>query len=264
MGTPAIDDWSRGEDDEALMGRWSRLVARDFLAWLDVGPDRQWLDIATGTGALAGAIAAHARPREVLGIDAAASRIATAARRVTDPRVRFDVVDANELAFDREFDVVVSGLALTFLDPVEPMVGAMREAVRPGDVVAAYIWDHAGHMDLLHHFWGAATDVDPDAAERDEAVRFGDWTADRLAVLWHEAGLGDVLVTSIEVGLRLADFDDLWGPLVRGRGPAPTHLASLDEHRREELRHRLQARVPTAADGSITLGATALAVKGVR
>jgi SAM-dependent methyltransferase len=264
VGTTAVDEWSTGDDDEALMGRWSRLVAQEFLAWVDVGPELGWLDVATGTGALAAAVAAHAHPREVLGIDAAGSRIATAAQRVTDPRVRFEVVDANELAYDREFDVVVSGLALPFLHPVEPMVGYMREAVRPGGVVAAYIWDHAGHMDLLHHYWGAAVEVDPGAVDRDEAVRFADWTSARLAVLWHEAGLGDVLVTSIEVALRLVDFADLWDPLVRGRGPAPTHLASLDGDSRAAVRDRLRARVPTAPDGSITLGATALAVKGVR
>ena len=30
------DRWTSGNDYEAFMGRWSRLVAPEFLAWLDV------------------------------------------------------------------------------------------------------------------------------------------------------------------------------------------------------------------------------------
>jgi SAM-dependent methyltransferase len=46
------DGWASGEDYEPYVGRWSRLVAREFVGWLDVLPNRQWLDVGCGTGAL--------------------------------------------------------------------------------------------------------------------------------------------------------------------------------------------------------------------
>ena len=48
----AADVWASGEAYEPYVGRWSRLVAREFLAWLDVPPGRAWLDVGCGTGAL--------------------------------------------------------------------------------------------------------------------------------------------------------------------------------------------------------------------
>ena len=35
--------FSDGETYEWLMGRWSRLVGKAFLAWLDTPKDLQWL-----------------------------------------------------------------------------------------------------------------------------------------------------------------------------------------------------------------------------
>ena len=39
----------------------------------------------------------------------------------------------------------------------------MRERVRPGGVVAAYVWDYAGRMEFLRHFWDEAVALDPAA-----------------------------------------------------------------------------------------------------
>lgn len=44
--------WASGDAYEPYVGRWSRLVAAKFLDWLDVGPQKRWLDAGCGTGAL--------------------------------------------------------------------------------------------------------------------------------------------------------------------------------------------------------------------
>jgi 2-polyprenyl-3-methyl-5-hydroxy-6-metoxy-1,4-benzoquinol methylase len=48
------DAWTSGDAYEPYVGRWSRLVAREFLEWLAVPPGGRWLDVGCGTGALAG------------------------------------------------------------------------------------------------------------------------------------------------------------------------------------------------------------------
>jgi methylase of polypeptide subunit release factors len=63
------DAWDSGSAYEPYVGRWSRLVAREFLGWLAVPHGARWLDIGCGTGALAKSILGLAAPGEVVGID---------------------------------------------------------------------------------------------------------------------------------------------------------------------------------------------------
>jgi len=83
------DRWDSGDAYEPYVGRWSRLLAREFLRWLAVPPGRGWLDVGCGTGALAESILALAAPREVVGIDPSPAYVAFARERLNDPRVRF-------------------------------------------------------------------------------------------------------------------------------------------------------------------------------
>jgi ubiquinone/menaquinone biosynthesis C-methylase UbiE len=54
--------WASGAAYEPFIGRWSRLVAREFLDWLAVEPGRRWLDVGCGTGALTRTILERAEP----------------------------------------------------------------------------------------------------------------------------------------------------------------------------------------------------------
>src|SRR6266542_3520869 len=80
------DTWADGEAYEPYVGRWSRLVAREFLGWLGVPAGREWLDVGCGTGALTQTILATCAPRSVLGVDASAGYVAYAREQVTDGR----------------------------------------------------------------------------------------------------------------------------------------------------------------------------------
>lgn len=63
--TERNDVWAAGERYEPYVGRWSRLVARDFVDGLAVPADRDWLDVGCGTGALVHAIVERADPASV-------------------------------------------------------------------------------------------------------------------------------------------------------------------------------------------------------
>jgi SAM-dependent methyltransferase len=246
------------------MGRWSRRAARDFVAWLQPAPGLVWLDVGCGTGALSSVVAARAEPAAVVGVDSSPSFVAYAHRHVDDRRARFEIEDARHLTYDSAFDIVVSGLMLNFATDAAAVAARMRGAVRPAGAVAAYIWDYAGRMDLLQHFWEAARTVDPTARALDEGVRFASWDADHLATLWHDAGLRQVRTTALEVVIDLPGFDDYWLPFLGGQGPAPSYLARLDATRRAAVREAVRTRVPIADDGSLSMSATAWAVQGVR
>jgi hypothetical protein len=40
-----MDVWAQGAAYERYVGRWSRLVADDFLRWIDIPPARAFLDV---------------------------------------------------------------------------------------------------------------------------------------------------------------------------------------------------------------------------
>jgi hypothetical protein len=48
---------------EPYVGRWSRLVGREFVRWLGVPSNRRWLDVGCGMGALCEVILESALPR---------------------------------------------------------------------------------------------------------------------------------------------------------------------------------------------------------
>jgi ubiquinone/menaquinone biosynthesis C-methylase UbiE len=93
--------WSSGEAYEPFIGRWSRLVAAEFLAWLDVPPGARWLDVGCGTGALTATVLRTAAPSSVLGVDPSPSYVAFAASHVDDARATFRVGDAMALPVER-------------------------------------------------------------------------------------------------------------------------------------------------------------------
>ena len=70
------DVWASGAAYEPYVGRWSRLVAQEFLDWLALSADRTWLDIGCGTGALSRTILQTTMPRNVTGVDRSADYIA--------------------------------------------------------------------------------------------------------------------------------------------------------------------------------------------
>lgn len=264
-GSGRGDVWASGAAYEPYVGRWSRLVARDFLAWLNVPPDARWLDVGCGTGALSASILDHAAPRDVVGIDPSAGYVAYAREQVVSPQVRFEVGDARALPYEvGAFDAVVSGLVLNFVAEPERAVAEMARVSRQGGVAAAYVWDYAGRMELMRHFWDAAVALDPAVLELDEGRRFPLCQPDPLAHLFRGAGLRDVEVRAIDVPTVFRDFDDYWSPFLGGQGPAPGYAMSLDEERRAALRERTRASLPFQADGSIHLIARAWAARGTR
>ena len=256
--------WASGDAYEGYVGRWSRLVAREFLDWLGVPPDSAWLDVGCGTGELTRAILETQSPNRVVGIDPSEGFIDFAREHVRDERVQFDVGDAMSLPYEEEeFDAAVSGLVLNFLpDPAKAIRAMYWMTACLDGVLGAYVWDYANKMEMIRHFFDAAVSLDPAAAKVDEGPRFPICKPERLAQIFQSAGLRGVETRAIDIPTRFRDFDDYWTPFLAGTGVAPTYAMSLSEDRRAALRERIRESLPAEEDGSISLIARAWAVKG--
>lgn len=257
------DVWAAADLYEPYVGRWSRRVAREFLNWLAVPQGMDWLDVGCGTGALTQTIVETNRPKSVIGIDPSPGYTEFARARIASPRARIEVGDARSLPMDSaSLDVAVTGLVLNFVPEPQRAIAEMTRVVRPGGIVAAYVWDYAGKMELMRYFWDAAVVLDPGANELDEGRRFPICQSKPFAELFAQAGFADVEVRPIDIATDFQNFDDYWSPFLGGQGPAPGYAMSLSEERRAELRERIRAELPTAEDGSIHLIARAWAAKG--
>jgi ubiquinone/menaquinone biosynthesis C-methylase UbiE len=91
------DAWASGDLYEAYVGRWSRLVAREFIPWVGLSENKRWLDVGCGTGALSQTILDLAHPQNVKGIDRSESFVELARRKTDHSRAEFEVGDAQAL-----------------------------------------------------------------------------------------------------------------------------------------------------------------------
>jgi SAM-dependent methyltransferase len=260
--TQVSDVWERGDPYEHYVGRWSRQVAPLFVAWLAVPAGRRWLDLGCGTGALCAAILDHCSPASVVGVDPSRGFLDSAQKNLEGRAVLLQGSTAAIPMYSASVDVAVSGLVLNFLPDPQAAVAESAKVTTPGGTIGGYVWDYAGKMGLMRFFWDAAVELDPGVARMDEGVRFPLCSPLALTDLFTAAGLNDVAVTPIDILTRFQDFDDYWSPFLGGQGPAPAYAMSLVDADRGRLRDRIKDRIPTAADGSISLTARAWAVRG--
>jgi SAM-dependent methyltransferase len=255
--------WASGDAYENYMGRWSRLIAPRFLEWLGAAPKEEWLDIGCGAGVLSAAILAQCDPARVAGIDASKPFVEAARAQVRDPRFEVRTGNALTLPFDdREFGFAVSGLVLNFTGDSGSAAAEMVRVVRPGGRVALYVWDYAGHMQIMRHFFDAATAMDARAREFDDGVRAPICRPGPLGELFDAAGLRDVDVRAIDIPAAFEGFDDYWNPFLGGTGSAPKYYASLPPEQQIALRDSVRRRLPVGPGGEILLAVRAWAVQG--
>lgn len=259
-GTPAF---SNADGYERFMGRWSRRLAGPLLEFAEVQDGDHILDVGSGTGSLALTLAARTAHSTIVGIDPAAAFVDHARSRTTDPRVRFEIGDAQRLPFgDATFDRAIACLVFHFVPDGSRAAREMRRVTRPGGIVVACTWDSTGGMQMLHRFWEAALALDPAADAMDERRRPFTRPGE-LAGLWRSAGLGDVEDTMLEVPLDFASFEDFWAPFLFGQGPVGSYVVGLAPERQAGLRARLRADLWGAGpDRPLSLSARAWAVRG--
>jgi SAM-dependent methyltransferase len=259
----ALEHWNSDSAYEQYVGRWSRKVALEFLHWLELPRGLAWGDAGCGTGALASAILTACQPVRVFGFDSSFGFVSQARRRIRDPRASFIIGDASRIPWASAVcDAAVSGLVLNFVRDSAAVAREMMRITMPGGTVAAYVWDYAGGMQMMRHFWDAAIAVSPQDARLDQAERFPLCRPEPLQKLFEQTGLTAVQVQAIDIPTVFQNFADYWTPFLGRTGSAPTYLASLSEDVREQIRAVLHSRLASAQDGPIELSARAWAVQG--
>jgi SAM-dependent methyltransferase len=241
---------------DRFMGRYSVLLAPQLVDLAELSVGQRVLDVGCGTGALTAELVERLGPSAVTAIDPSEPFVAAARARY--PGVSVRRASAEQLPFPSDaFDAALAQLVVHFM--ADPIAGLreMARVTRPGGVVAACVWDHAGGQGPLSLFWEAVRGLDPEV--EDESHLAGA-RAGHLTELFQAAGLQAVEETSLVVSVEHPSFEEWWEPFTFGVGPAGAHAARLDPDRQAELRERCRQALPQAP---FTLTARAWAARGV-
>lgn len=248
---------------ERFMGRWSRLLAPELVAFAGVKDGDRVLDVGAGTGSLGSTVEARMPSSRIIGIDPSQGFIAYAQKNARSDRAHYEVGDAQAMKFkDASFDNTLALLVMNFVPDHNKAIAEMRRVTRAQGVVSACVWDYNEGMQSLRFFWDEAVALDPAIEPKDERhmklSRQG-----QLADLWKKAGLVNVQEKPLVIDQAYSSFDDYWGPFTKGAGPGGAYVVSLPEDRRHQLETHLRKRVlGNRDDGTFVLKARAWCVRG--
>ncbi len=196
-------------------------------------PGERWLDLATGTGAVARK-AARAGAR-VTGIDLSPVLIETAKQKAAEEGLDIDfrVGDCEQLeeVETGSFDIVTSTCGVMFAPNQEATASELARVVRPGGRLAMVNWTPEGGVGELFQIMKPFQPAPPEGVK--SPFEWG--KRERVQEL-----LGDAFDLNIEehVSMMVASSgEEYWQLFVTSYGPTKTLAESLDDDRREEL-HR--------------------------
>jgi SAM-dependent methyltransferase len=246
-----------GSAYQRFMGEFSERLSASFADFVGVarGSGMRVVDVGCGPGALTAELVDRLGPSAVVGVDPSPPFLQAVRERL--PEVDIRDAPAEALPFeDDAFDAALAQLVVHFM--TDPVAGLreMGRVCRPGGVVAACVWDHAGRRGPLSDFWAAVADVDPGA--RDESSLPGNVEGE-LEALLAESGLLDVTRGELTVTRAYASFEEWWEPYTLGVGPAGDYVRSIDDATRDRVVAAARTRMP---DGPFTLTATAWVARG--
>jgi SAM-dependent methyltransferase len=228
---------------DRFMGRYSVPLAPRFADFARLAPGQRVLDVGCGPGALTAELVRRlGGPAAVTAVDP--SEPFVAAVRERHPGVVVQRSAAEELPFpDHAFGAALAQLVVHFMS--DPVTGLreMGRVTRPGGVVAACVWDHAGGRGPLSPFWEAAHRLDPHVEDESQlaGAREG-----HLGELLAAAGLHEIEEGAVSVAVEHPTFEDWWEPFTLGVGPAGAYVAGLDRARRDRLRDLCRELLPAA------------------
>ena len=200
-----------------------------MIAALDPQPGQRVLDVATGTGMVAFALAA--RGCRVVGVDQSEHMLAGARQKLArqpelEGRVSFVLGQAEQLPFDQaEFDALTFTYLLRYLDDVAATMAELARVVRPGGRIGMVEFG-VPRQPVLRALWRVHTRVGLPALGRvvspawlevgrflgPNIEEFHAREAD-LEARWREAGLEQVQSRHLSFGAGLV----MWGVRRGGR-----------------------------------------------
>jgi SAM-dependent methyltransferase len=204
------------------------------------------------------------RASKIIGIDPSKGFIEYARTQSADPRVAFELGDAQSLPYaDASCDRCMALLAVDHIPDAPKATNEMCRVTKTAGIVATTMWDRSAANELYGCFWDAVEAIDT-TAKRPFGRQGSYGSAEALSQLWNDAGLTDIEATDLSMRCRFSSFDELWQRCLNAEGPAGVCMERLSADRREALRTAMRQNVlGDRPDEPFFLKAKAWAVRGV-
>lgn len=207
-----------------------------LLALAALAPGERVVDVACGTGLVTFKAAAAVGPSgAVVGTDLSESMVDLARARAEERglgHVRVERMDAEDLDLPAgAFDAALCALGLMYVPDAVKAVAEMARVVVPGGRVVAVVWGQRSRCG-----WAEIFPI-VDARVKSEVcpLFFSLGTADRLAAVFRDVGLTDVLTEGLHTGLEWTSADEACGAAFVG-GPVALAYSRFDA----AMRHAVQ------------------------
>jgi trans-aconitate methyltransferase len=220
----------------AQHGRFVADLAGDVLALLRPLAGERILDLGCGDGVPTAAIAASGA--SVLGVDSSPAMVKAAQAR----GVKAQVVSAEALPFDGEFDAVFSNAALHWMRDQDAVLRGVARALRPG---GRFVAEMGGHGNIAAIRVALLAVLEPRGLSRETIEQNVFFTPEEYRSLLEQHGFEVEQIALIPRPTPLPSGMRHWLMTFRG-----TLLGSLGDAERERLLDELEAVLrPVLADG---------------
>lgn len=207
-------------------------------AYLGLEGAEHVLDVATGTGVAAMALAAALPEGRVSGIDFSEKMLAQAGRKIAELRVgNIDLyeMDMQQIAFpDGHFDAATCAFGLFFIEDMQVQLRHIAAKVRKGGKVAITSFSEPSFSPLVEVFFSCLKryGVTPPTMTWKRVA-----TPEKCSALFTGAGLRNVIVDQMNCGYFLNSPEEWWHIVWNGGFRGLVQQLDEDERQRFKTEH---------------------------
>jgi ubiquinone/menaquinone biosynthesis C-methylase UbiE len=209
-----------------------------------IAPGQKVLDVATGTGIAAEAVAAAIGPSgRIIAADISPAMVERARERLTKlTNITFAVENGQALTFaDASFDSVICNMGLMYFPDPARGLSEFHRVLRPGRRSAVSVLTAPEHSALARVLVIIARHVPTRTVEAQQQFALGN--EQRLRSLFQEAGFREIQTNAETFHFTYPSFDAFFGGVERGAGSVGQEYMALPEDLRHLVREETRREV---------------------